>query len=962
MDKFVKIFLIKKRVGLLYFQLLIFQICLPNLALSQQWLYQLDGNSVTLNLNKGKPNQEFIRLQVLNPHTFHILISPEDNVIQVPSLMVLPQPQTHPFWSHHQLGNDLLIRTPYLTARISLLNGKISFTGGSGQPYLEEQPLDLKSFQPENIEGVASYQIRADFLDQDHRDALYGLGENQYGFANIKGQDILLAQHNSEAFVPFFISSAGYAVLWDNNSITRFGDPQSFQNLSTLKLFSRKDQPGGLTAAYFSIARKGHEPILRKEYRIDYSTISSLKNEPPGFKMSDSSLVQWKGFLVSPFSGIHRFLLTSGGYIKLWINGHLMVNRWRQSWNPVSTQFEYPLKEGQKYALRVDWKPDGGQSFLTLKWKKPVPASCKNHITLTSDMGNQINYYFMDGRNMDSVISDYRQLTGKAPLMPIWAYGFWQSREHYSSQYQILKIAREFRERHIPMDNLVQDWFYWKKDQWGSQEFDSSRYPHPKEMIDSLHQIYHTHFMISVWPKFYVNTPIFSTFWKKGWLYKKNVEDHQKDWVGYVSTFYDAFNPLARKAFWNLVNKKLYRLGIDAWWLDASEPDILSNTSLEEKKQLMDPNFLGPAAENFNAYPLENEKAFFQGQTLVDPDKRVFILTRSAFGGSQRFAAATWSGDTGTTWADMKNQITAGINFSFSGIPYWTMDIGGFATETKYQHPNQKNRKEWRELMTRWYQFGSFCPLFRVHGQFPDREIFHVAPSNHPAYQSMLFYDRLRYRLLPYIYSVAAMTYWNNYTIMRGLAMDFPRDSVACNLSDEFLFGPSLLINPVCHDQVTSRPVYLPKSKGWYNLYSGKFHPGGDYILAKAPYSRIPVFVKAGSIIPFGPAMEYAQQKPNDPLTLFVYTGANGELNLYEDDGLHNDYQQGAFSIIPIHYNQSIRRLFIGKRKGSYKGMLVKRTIRICWITPDHPRSLHFSTPADQVIAYNGQALSLNVF
>jgi len=411
---------------------------------------------------------------------------------------------------------------------------------------------------------------------------------------------------------------------------------------------------------------------------------------------------------------------------------------------------------------------------------------------------------------MDEIISGYRYLTGKAPIVPKWALGFWQSRERYHTQSEILSTVKTFREKNIPLDNIVMDWQYWKLDEWGSQEFDSSRFPDPKGMIDTLHKMYHAHFMISVWPKFYSGIKNYDLMNNKGFLLAKNIQDNRKDWLGYVSTFYDAFNPAAGKFFWQLVKESLYSKGIDAWWMDAPEPDIHSNLPIEKRKDLMFPNALGSATKYFNAYPLANAKTIYEGQRSADANKRVFILTRSAYGGLQHYGAAVWSGDIGSRWLDMKNQVSAGVNFSLSGLPYWTMDIGGFAVENRYANAKGEVANEWKELMTRWYQFGAFCPLFRSHGQYPYREIFNTAQPGDTAYQSVLFYDKLRYRLLPYIYSTAAKTYRDDYTIMRGLPMDFPNDKNVLTINDEYLFGTSLLINPVYNYHQRTRKVYLP--------------------------------------------------------------------------------------------------------------------------------------------------------
>jgi alpha-D-xyloside xylohydrolase len=285
----------------------------------------------------------------------------------------------------------------------------------------------------------------------------------------------------------------------------------------------------------------------------------------------------------------------------------------------------------------------------------------------------------------------------------------------------------------------------------------------------------------------------------------------------------------------------------------------------------------------------------------------------------------------------MKTQITAGLNFSLSGLPYWTMDIGGFAVEHRYEHPDSLNLEEWREQMTRWYQFGAFCPLFRVHGQYPYREIYNVAPENHPAYLSMLYYDRLRYRLLPYIYSLAGMAFIKDYTLMRALVMDFPQDAIVKTIGDQYLFGPSLLIDPICTHKARNREVYLPAGQGWYDLYSGQFMTGGQWIHAAAPFERIPVQIKEGSIIPFGPALQYTDEKPADPITLYVYTGKDAGFTLYEDEGTNYNYEKGAHSMIPINYSESGSTLTIGPSEGSFKGMLKERVFRVIRVSPGKP-------------------------
>lgn len=375
----------------------------------------------------------------------------------------------------------------------------------------------------------------------------------------------------------------------------------------------------------------------------------------------------------------------------------------------------------------------------------------------------------------------------------------------------------------------------------------------------------------------------------------------------------------------------------------------------------MSPTALGSAAEYLNAYPLQNAKGIYEGQRSTDPNKRVFLLTRSGFAGSQRYAATIWSGDIGSTWRDMKNQIAAGVNFSMSGLPYWTMDIGGFVVPEKFEKPNAENLEEWRELNARWYQFGAFVPLFRSHGQFPFREIFNIAPDDHAAYQSFLYYNKLRYRFLPYVYSLAGAAYHDNYTLMRGLAMDFAKDTAVLNIDDQYMFGPSLLINPVYEYKQRSRQLYLPKSAGWYDLYSGKWYAGGQKIIADAPYEQMPAFVKAGSIVPFGPALQYTSEKPADTITLNIYTGADASFNLYEDEGTNYNYEKEAYTVIPIKYSEATKTITIGDCKGSFNGMLSKRIFRINVITPAKTKSLDFDAKCDKQVFYQGKRLLVKI-
>ena len=373
------------------------------------------------------------------------------------------------------------------------------------------------------------------------------------------------------------------------------------------------------------------------------------------------------------------------------------------------------------------------------------------------------------------------------------------------------------------------------------------------------------------------------------------------------------------------------------------------------------PTAFGPSAEYFNAYALVNADAIYNGQRGVDPDKRVFLLTRSGFAGLQRYSTATWSGDIGTRWEDMKAQISAGLNFAVSGIPYWTMDIGGFCVEdryvagqTEYNMTGRENAdyKEWRELNTRWYQFGAFCPLFRAHGQYPFREIWNIAPEGHPAYQSVVYYTKLRYNMMPYIYSLAGMTHFNDYTIMRPLVMDFTADANVNNISDQYMFGPAIMVCPVYEYGARSREVYFPNTSGWYDFYTGKYMEGGKQNVA-APYERIPLYVREGAIVPYGPDMQYSDEKQAEEITLFVYQGKDGEFTLYEDENVNYNYEKGAYAMIPMTYNDAEGTLTIGERKGEFPGMLKERTFKVVVVNKDKAQPFDLKAKG-QLVKYNG--------
>jgi len=923
------------------------------LATHTSLAFEKQADGVLFKLTKASPTGiTLLKIQVCTENIIRVIASPDTAFSLRPSLMVDHTTWKSVPWSVKEQGSWVDISTSDVTVRVHTETGELAFLDSRGHQFLGEAPGGGKSVKPAVVLGEQTFHIRQIF-DSPSDEAFYGLGGHQNSIMNYKGHDVDLWQHNMVESIPFLVSNKGYGILWDNNSHTKFGDIREYESLSPIRLFNKDGAEGSLSAEYFRDARFDTLFTSRSEPRIEHEYVDVHDAFPDGFAKHIAA-VRWSGSIECREPGLHKFRLFSSGYVRLWINDSLVVDAWRQNWNAWTYFPRLEMSEGKKYHIKLEWIHEGG--YVGLQCLGPDKQENSGRLSLYSEVADQIDYYVVHGSNADEVIHGYREITGKAPMMPRWAMGFWQSREHYNSQEDILSTVREFRQRQIPLDNIVQDWFYWKEDQWGEQEFDPSRYPDPSGMMKTLHDDLHAHIMISVWPKMYAGTGNFEEFKRNGWLYMRNVEKKQKDWVGpgYVSTFYDAYNDSARARFWQLVNERLFKKGIDAWWLDCSEPDIQSSLSRTETILRQGPTALGSPSRYLNSFSLMNAKGIYEGQRRANNNQRVYILTRSAFAGLQRYAATTWSGDLAARWYDLNAQISSGCNFCLSGIPYWSMDIGGFAVEARYEHPNAADLEEWREQLTRWFQFGAFCPIFRSHGQLPYREMFNVAPPEHPAFQSMLAYDKLRYRLMPYIYSLAGMVTRNDYTIMRGLVMDFASDPKVLAINDQYMFGPAFLINPVGVFKARTRSVYLPAGSGWYDFHSGKFLAGGQAITADAPYTDMPIFVRAGSIVPIGPDLQYTGEKAADPIRLYVFTGRDCSFTLYEDEGTNYNYEQGRYASIPLSYDDAHQTLTIGAREGTFAGMLLTRTFEIVWVKGQNASAPDFSRPPDRKITYDG--------
>ncbi len=959
--------------------------------------FSQNGNYLTVQLKQHQTNgPSQIRLQVVNDKIVRVQATAEQSFKDKQSLIIVPQTSKANYKVEEQ-GDNLVVTTAAMRAVLNEATGHIAFYDLKGNVLLNEVAQGGKNFKPFTVPdyemGVDIAKVKEEqkhgwswnaVFDSPDNEAFYGLGQHQSEELNMKGKNEDLFQYNTKVSVPFVVSNKNYGILWDSYSFCRWGKPDDYLQLNrAFKLYDKDGKEGHLTGTY--VAKDGQK-IVRGEDSIYFEYAmpeaselckktdnGGIQNLPKGFALNGSKVV-YEGYVEAPTNSFYQFILYYAGYMKIYIDGKLVVpERWRTAWNPNSYKFETPISKGVKTPIRIEWQPDGDVSYCGLRVAAPRSEAEKNQLSIWSEMSPDMDYYFIAGQNTDDVISGYRTLTGKAPVYPKWVLGFWQSRERYQSSEDIESNLKKFRDLHIPVDNIVQDWNYWPIDAWGCHNFEESRYPNPQAMLDSVHAM-NGRFMISVWPKFYDTTKNYKKLDSKGWMYHQAITDDIHDWLGYRGSFYDAYDAGARKMFWRQMDENLYskyNFGVDAWWMDASEPNVRDCTPMWYRKALCGPTALGTSTEYFNAYSIVNADAIYNGQRSVNPNQRVFLLTRSGFAGEQRYSTATWSGDIATRWEDMRAQMTAGLNLSLAGHPFWGMDQGGFCVENRYVKAQQEfdkngtenaDLKEWRELQTRWNQFGCFVPLYRTHGQWPTREVWNIAPADHKAYQTIVAYDKLRYRLMPYLYSMAGMVHLKDYTMMRALVMDFNGDDNIYDIKDQWMFGSALMACPVGEYQKYSRNVYLPKQKGWYDFYTGKYYAGGQTIVADAPYEKIPVFCPEGAILPVGPEMEWSDQKKAELIDLYVYAGKDGEFTVYEDEGTNYNYEKGKYATFDIRYNDAQKTLTIGARKGSFDGMLQKRRFNVILVNGQNGQGVNLAkSPKGKMVKYAGQAVTVKL-
>lgn len=786
--------------------------------------------------------------------------------------------------------SKLEIKAKNIVVALDKLTGKLSYFDNSGKLFLSEK-AGTRKLTPDSIQGEPCFAAEQVF-ESPADEYIFGLGQFQDGHYNLKNVSRRLTQVNSQISIPFIYSSKGYGLLWHQYGLTDFNPADN------------------------DIALEKQEQSATVNNQMAEVTTTS------GTQKISQNQSLYNGKFNVPKDGEYSIFLDLGDMGNrhfVVIDGKPCIDQ-SNMWLPPTTDAFVNLNAGEHH-VQVVCK---SSNTPKLAWRHS-----DNVTKFRSPVTKMLDYVVFFGPSADDVIASYRNLSGNAPMFPQWAYGFWQCRERYSSGKNLIETVKEFRKKNIPMDVIVQDWQYWGNRGWGVPMFDTLNYANPKGFIKELHDL-NSHFNISIWSNPDKNSTIGKEF------VAKNRFIPNTKWLDY-------FNPDTRKEYWNTLKENLFAYGVDSWWMDAVEPE---NDALKGEK-----TYMGIGDFYRLTYPLFVSQAVYEGQRLASSDKRVCILTRSAFSGQQRYGVINWSGDIGCNWDTYKRQIVAGLNYIISGLPYWTTDIGGFFRPGRSQYTDEK----YHEILTRWYQWGTFNPIFRIHGYQTETEPWKYGQKVENNMRRML---NLRYRLLPYIYSEAWQVTKNGSTVMRPMAMDFNGDTTAIKCQYQFMFGKSLLVFPITEPNVTEWNVYLPQSAAWYDFWTGKRFNGGQTIKTDAPLDKIPLFVKAGSIVPMGKLIQYAREKSADTLEIRVYKGANGKFDLYEDEGDNYNYEKGKYTIIPFMWDEQHRTLTIGDRQGSYPGYLIKRIFNVVFVNESEGLGITAST-LKKGVSYTGKKIEI---
>ena len=789
--------------------------------------------------------------------------------------------------------SETALKLKLSTSAISVLydknTGVINYSNAAGKVFLSEKAGSRK-LTSDTVMGVPAYLAEQGF-NSPVGEYLFGLGQFQDGQYNLRNISRKLIQVNTQIAIPFLYSSQGYGILWHQYGLTYFNPTDNDVELV------KKDTSAAHTRDADVTTTTGTQRVSQQQ---------SL----------------YTGKFTLDKAGDYTFMLDLGGMDNrhlLIIDGVACIDQ-SNLWLPPAVSKIVNLKAGE-HTVQVLCK---SANKPKLSWKADT-----NESVFRSPNAKSLDYVVFYGKDADDVIANYRSLSGNVPMLPLWAYGFWQCRERYTSGQHLVETIKEFRKRNLPVDVIVQDWQYWGKNGWGVPKFDETNYPNPDRFIKELHDL-HAHFSISVWENLDKKSEVAKPYLDKN-LYLPN-----SPWI-------DIYNPETQKTHWKALNANLFSKGVDSWWMDATEPE---NDALAGKQ-----TYFGPGDFYRLTYPLLVSKAIYEGQRATDPSKRVTILTRSAFAGQQRYGTINWSGDIGWDWDVLKRQIVAGLNYNLTGMPYWTTDIGGFFRPGQSQYTDEK----YHDILTRWFQWGAFNPIFRIHGYQTETEPWKYGEKVEANMRNMM---NVRYRLIPYIYSQGWQVSKNGSTLMRPMVMDFGMDVKAVQQAYQYMFGKSFLVAPVTAANVTTWDVYLPKASGWYYFWTGKYFTGGQTVKTDAPQDKIPVFVKAGSIIPMAKAMQYTGEKPLDTLEIRIYKGASGSFSLYEDEGDSYNYEAGKYTTIPFSWQEKHQTLVIGERSGSYPGYLKKRVFKIVMVGNNNGTGITEGKPYQSVI-YTGKTITV---
>jgi alpha-D-xyloside xylohydrolase len=857
----------------------------------------------------------------MNTHTFTVpdgilkLTFFADNGVRVthspegrePHTLTVPElPATHHAIRHDETAERTRLSAPGIAVEIEHATGRLHFFDADQKPILSEPREGARWTAEEEIAGHTLTARRQTFLFSRKDDSLHGLGHQLDAGWNFRGRSLDLLQENTTIVVPFLYNSAGCGILWDNASHSALGNP--VRPVPSECWQTPDGVSGGLQCetfrdeAFTDLRKTETDPTISHQWWSIVEGWHSATDAP-----EEPFHMRWSGFLVPRHSGTHQIYLDLPVGGDLWLEGEKILS-YRHSHK--RRKLSIDLEAGKAYAFRLE-TPQGTSwlgAYAHFQWQEPVPS---DRFSFWSQHAPAADYYVMAGTPHE-ILAAYNRLTGPAPLMPRYLFGYWQSREHYKDKDELVGVVEGHRSRGIPIDVVVQDWLYWAPRTWGEPWFDPERFPNHPEIFRDLHERLHCHLMLSNYAQVAEESFLYPEFSEKGYLLP-NAKREGAYWI-------DPYNPEAIQTYWDRTRSVYFDAGVDIFWLDTTEPKITHPLTPEALLTGLSPNHHGNAADVLNAFSLYLCRGYYEAQRAAGRDRRVCLHPRSGFAGQQRYAAAVWTGDTEGSWEALREQIPMALNMAFCGIPYWNTDIGGFLG----RNPEDP---DYRELFIRWFQFGTFCPIMRNHGTCDPKEIWRFGEEAEAILRDWI---ELHYQFLPYFYSLSRENHLTGLPFIRPLLMEFPDDPAAGGVADAFLFGPGLLVAPVTDPGVTSRPVYLPAGTDWYDFWTGERHPGGQTLQADAPLAKLPVYVRAGTILPLEPnRLQHTGEYTGEKLELRVYPGADGHFTLYEDSGDGYQYEDGEFLELPMHWEEATATLSLDPTRGTFPGACQTREIKL---------------------------------